>query len=144
MSFDNEDDVEVNEKAVQQIEGIISNCYRAMNDDFNTASTIAQLFNLLKKINSLSTGNLKFGEIGQAAFDKLKSTYVIFVEDVLGIREEKPENVEGILGILLDLYAEAKKQKDYDKVDQIRARLKKFGIVLKDMKSKIDWAYEEE
>src|SRR5690606_179832 len=54
-----EDSIERNEDAVRQIEQIIENCYRAMNDDFNTAQTIAHLFNLLKKINSISTGNLK-------------------------------------------------------------------------------------
>jgi len=143
MAYEGEDGVVINEKVVKQIEGIIDNCYRAMNDDFNTASTIAQLFNLLKKINSLTTGNLRFAEIGSDLFDKMIHTYRTFVEDILGIVEEKPDNFDGILEILLDLYAEAKSKKEYDKVDQIRDKLKKYGIVLKDMKNKIDWAYEE-
>jgi cysteinyl-tRNA synthetase len=114
-----------------------------MNDDFNTAQTIAHLFNLLKKINSLSTGNLKYAALGKEIFKKLIHTYVTFTEDVLGLREEKPDDLEGILGMIIAIYAVAKKAKAYDKVDQIRAGLKKYGIVLKDMKDKIDWAYEE-
>ena len=138
-----EDGGELNEKVLKQIDQIIENIYRSMNDDFNSARVIAQLFNLLKKINSLQTKNLKFGELGKEGFEKLINTFNDFVENVLGLREEKPEDVDGILDILLKLYAEAKAEKNYDKVDEIRSLLKERGIVLKDMKDKIDWAYEE-
>lgn len=143
LEYVDEEVVTIDEKIVSQVVQIIENCHRAMNDDFNTAQTIAHLFNLLKKINSLSTGNLKYAALGKEIFKKLIHTYVTFTEDVLGLREEKPDDLEGILGMIIALYAEAKKAKAYDKVDQIRAGLKKFGIVLKDMKDKIDWAYEE-
>lgn len=143
LKFEEEGDVNTDEKTISQTKQIIDNCHRAMNDDFNTAQTIAHLFNLLKKINSLSTGNLKFAELGQEVFQKLIDTYISFIEDVLGLKEEKPDDLEGILGIILELYTEAKELKDYDKVDRIRSGLKNYGIVLKDMKNKIDWAYEE-
>ncbi len=134
---------EPNEKQVQQIHQICDNCYNAMNDDFNTAVTISHLFNLLKKINSLQTGNLKFHEIGNDIFNKLIDTFLIFTTDILGIQEEQINDQESLLNILLQFYKEAKSLKDYDKVDQIRSELKKLGIVLKDMKNQIDWAYEE-
>jgi cysteinyl-tRNA synthetase len=143
MEYNPDGSVEKNEKAIQQIDSIIENCYRAMNDDFNTAKTIAQLFNLLKKINSISTKNLNPAELGEDAFNKLKDTYISFVENILGLKEEKPENVDGIIGILLGIYKQAKEAKDYDKVDEIRASLKQYGIVLKDMRDSIGWAYEE-
>jgi len=143
MKYQPDQDITVNEQAAKQIDSIIDNCYRALNDDFNTARAIAQLFNLLKKINSISTKNLKSAELGQEAFDKLISTYIIMVEDVLGLKEEKPDNVDGIINILLDLYRQSKQAKDYDKVDEIRASLKDYGIVLKDMKDAVGWAYEE-
>jgi cysteinyl-tRNA synthetase len=135
--------VEVNENQVQQIHQICDNCYRAMNDDFNTAVTISHLFNLLKKINSLHTGQMKFGEIGKQAFDRLIDTFLIFTKDILGLKEERIDDQEKLLEILLQFYKEAKEHKDYDKVDQIRAHLKDLGIVLKDMRNQIDWAYEE-
>ena len=37
----------------------------------------------------------------------------------------------------------AKVGKDYDKVDEIRAVLKAQGIVVKDLKDSVDWAWEE-
>ncbi len=134
---------EINEKVVKQIHQIIDNCYFAMNDDFNTALTIGHLFNLLKKINSISTNNLKPAEIGKETFDKMITKYREFVEDVLGLLEEKPGNMENMIDIIIGLYADAKSNKEYEKVDNIRAMLKNQGIVLKDMKEKIDWAYEE-
>ncbi len=143
LQYKPEEGVEINAKAVEQTDRIIENIYRALNDDFNTAQAIAQLFNLLKKINSLSTGNLKFAEIGEETFSKVTSTYITIVEDILGLIEEKPAEVEGFIDIIIDLYKEAKQAKDYDKVDELRAKLKKYGVVLKDMKDSIGWAYEE-
>lgn len=137
------DDGSINEKVVQQINQLIDSCYSAINDDFNTALTIGHVFNLLKKINSLHTGGLKFSELGEENFEKLKSAYIVFVEDILGLEEEKPSDPDGIVAIVLDLYKDAKANKAYDKVDEIRSRLKAQGIVVKDMKQGVDWAYEE-
>jgi cysteinyl-tRNA synthetase len=142
LEFKN-DEGELNDKVIKQIDQIIDNCYSAMNDDFNTAQASGHLFNLLKKINSLHTGNLKFSEIGEDVFDNIIKTYRLFVEDIFGLLEERPADATGIIAILLELYREAKEQKDYDKVDHIRAKLKEQGIVVKDMKAGIDWAYEE-
>ena len=143
LAYAPNDGVEANANTIDQINGIITNCYRALNDDFNTAQAIAHIFNLLKKINSISTGNVKSSEIGEETFNKLIQTYITLVEEVLGLKEEKPSDVEGIITIILDLYKKAKDAKEYDKVDEIRARLKSYGVVLKDMKDSVGWAYEE-
>lgn len=143
MAYVTEDGVSLNQHAVDQINGLADNCYRAMNDDFNTALTIGHLFNLLKKINSIQTGQLRFGEIGEEGFNKLKSTYLSFVQEVLGLKEELMVEPKNLISILLTLYKEAKESKNYEKVDEIRSLLKNEGITLKDMKQGIDWAYEE-
>lgn len=132
-----------NQRYIDQIHQICDNCYRAMNDDFNTAVTISQIFNLLKKINSVHTGQLQYSEIGKAVFQRLIDTFLIFTQDILGLKEEKLDDQESLLKILLQFYREAKERKDYDRVDKIRAQLKDLGIVLKDMRNQIDWAYEE-
>lgn len=143
MSFRPEEGIAVNPTAVEQINQICDNCYRAMNDDFNTALTIGHLFNLLKKINSLQTGALKYAELGEEGFNRLKSTFLVFVEDVLGLKEELMVNPKNLIGVLLQLYREAKEAKNYEKVDEIRGLLKNEGITLKDLKHGVDWAYEE-
>lgn len=143
LKFQEESGIEPNEKAIKQINQICDNCYRAMNDDFNTALTIGHLFNLLKKINSIQTLNLKYSEIGPETFDRMKETFNTFVLDILGLKEENNIDSEGMLEILIAIYQEAKEAKDYERVDDIRGKLKAQGVVLKDMKTGIDWAYEE-
>ena len=114
-----------------------------MNDDFNTAKTIAHLFNILKKINSIHNGHLDPAEMSIETFDRMKATFLGFVEEVLGLQEERPRDLDSLLSMVLSTYQEAKTSKNYDKVDAIRKQLKDQGIVLKDMKTGVDWAYEE-
>jgi cysteinyl-tRNA synthetase len=142
LSFKN-DEGKKNEKAITQINQASEACYKSMNDDFNTAKTIAQLFELLKKINSLHTGQLKYGEIGQDTFTKLSETYQTFMVDILGLEEETPTAVDPIIDALLEFYKKAKAEKNYDQVDGIRAILKSNKLIIKDLKTGVDWGYEE-
>ncbi len=134
---------EANEKTVKQIEGIIDSVYRGMNDDFNTAVAIAGLFNLLKKINSIHLGQLAPSEIGEELFGKMKETYRAFVEDIFGLKEEKTDKWEVAVNALLNDYKEAKADKNYAKVDDLRAKFKEMGMTLKDMRDRVEWAYDE-
>lgn len=138
-----EENAEKDEKSIEQIEHIISMCHSSMNDDFNTALTIGQLFNLLKKINSLHTGQLAFGAIGKEVFEKMKSTYTDFIENILALKEEDPADFKHLVEAMVEIYKEAKFRKDFEQVDKLRAGLKANGIIVKDMKTGIEWAYEE-
>lgn len=136
-------DIPQDEEQIKQVEQLIDNAYRAMDDDFNTAQAIGHLFNLLKKINSMYTGQLKSAVFGEEVFNKLIETFSTFVSDILGLIEEKSDTQNEMLNLLLQVYSEAKTARNYTKVDEIRAGLKAIGFVVKDMKDKIDWAYEE-
>ncbi len=137
------DDAELNRGLIAEVEKQIQACHAAMNDDFNTALAIGQLFNLLKKINSLNTESLKFAALGEDVFNKIKQTYIEFVEDILGLKEEEPAAFNQVIDSMVEIYKQAKFRKDFDKVDEIRAALKQNGVIVKDMKTKIEWAYEE-
>ncbi|HSZ26445.1 MAG TPA: DALR domain-containing protein [Cytophagaceae bacterium] len=130
-------------KLNDEILKIIDQCFDGMNDDFNTAITVGHLFNLLKKINSVYTGGIDSGTLEEEVFNKMISVYITFLEEILGLVEEKSSDMEGFISALIELYKDAKATKQYDKVDIIRAQFKTQGIVLKDMKSGVDWAYEE-
>lgn len=138
-----QDEGELNEKQEEQISKMLDNLYYAMNDDFNTALTIGHLFNLVKKINSLHTGQLKFGEIGEELFKRMKETFLGFAEDVLGLKVEADVDYKSLIDTILGEYKDAKFNRDFDRVDKLRAELKSEGIVVKDMKEKIEWAFEE-
>ncbi|MEM6298636.1 MAG: cysteine--tRNA ligase [Bacteroidota bacterium] len=137
-----DDSVEKNTKAIEQIEKSAASVYHGMNDDFNTARALAGLFNLLKKVNTIHLGQLPIAALTPEAFDLLKTTVLDFTHDVLGLKDELP-SAEPLLNTLLDFYQEAKTAKDYARVDAIRAQAKQAGIVFKDLKGKVDWAYEE-
>ncbi|PSR56557.1 cysteine--tRNA ligase [Adhaeribacter arboris] len=125
------------------LQKLLDDCYRSLNDDLNTAKAIASLFNVLKKINSIYMGQIPVTSLSRNMLQNLKTTYRALVTDVLGLIEERPDNLDQTLALLLKFYKEAKDAKDYGKVDEIRAEFKKLGIVIKDMKNGIDWAYEE-
>ncbi|MDF7816115.1 cysteine--tRNA ligase [Runella sp. MFBS21] len=134
--------VAIDAKKVADIEKSVQGFYDAMNDDLNTAVAIAQLFNLLKYVNMLYLNQLSPAALGEGGFAMLKDKFTTFTEEILGLKEEKSES-DAILGGMLDLYREYKASQRYDKVDQIRAYFKAQNLVIRDMKHRIDWAYEE-
>lgn len=134
---------DVDEKQAAQINKLCDNCYYAMNDDFNTALCIGHLFNIVKKINAINAGQLDITHLGKDTFERMKKTFVSFSEDVLGLHVENNTDTYALIDVLLKEYGMAKESKDYDTVDRLRADLKGLGIIVKDMKGKIDWAFEE-
>lgn len=143
MAYIADDSVEIEEKHILEIEKGIQGCYDGLNDDLNTAVTIAGLFNLLKKINQLYMGQVQTAQIGEIAFNNLKAKFTLIIENILGILEEKNNSMESLAQGMLSLYKEYKEAKQYDKIDEIRTYFKANGLVIKDMKTRIDWAYEE-
>ncbi|MGF1533856.1 MAG: cysteine--tRNA ligase [Bernardetiaceae bacterium] len=129
-------------KTIALVQRNIEALYHGMNDDFNTAKALAAVFNLLKKINAFHIGQAEVSSLDTQTFEMLQQTLPTFVQDVLGLQDEQP-NAAPLLDALLEVYREAKTNKDYARVDALRAQAKQAGIVFKDLKEKIDWAYEE-
>ncbi len=142
LTYTHEDGVNADEAKKADIEKSIEGFYHAMNDDLNTAVAFANLFNMLKYINMLNTGQLKSVALGEAVFTSLKEKFVVFFEDVLGLKEELAEG-HAILDGMLKMYREFKLSQNYEKVDEIRSYFKNQGLVIRDTKTRIDWAYEE-
>ncbi|MPR33880.1 cysteine--tRNA ligase [Salmonirosea aquatica] len=134
--------VPLDEKKIEDIEKSLEGFYGGMNDDLNTSVAIAHLFNLLKYINMLYMDQLKSAALGEVIFIRLKEKFVVFFEDVLGLQEETAEGTSVLAG-MLNLYREYKAAQRYDKVDEVRSYFKNQGLVVRDMKHRIDWAYEE-
>ncbi len=112
-------------------------CYQNMSDDFNTAKTLAVLFEMASRINDLKSGNVNLTDIEGSAFAEFKQTYIGFMEEVLGLQEEKEQNDEtlkGTIELLIDLRKKARADKNFALSDKIRDDLKKLGIQIKDGK----------
>lgn len=126
-----------------EIKKYIADAYQGLNDDFNTAIAIASLFQLIKKINPFYMQQKPIGSISKETFDWLIKEYKTIVFDILGLTQEPFSSPEPLIQGLLHQYKLAKDEKNYAQVDEIRGYFKNMGIVIKDMKHSIDWAYEE-
>lgn len=138
-----EADVAIDEKKKAEIEKAVASFYDAMNDDLNTAVAIAQMFTLLKYVNMLYMNQLQPAQLGKETFDLLKEKFTVFFTEILGLKEEKLADDAAVLDGMLELYREYKANQQYDKIDQIRAYFKNNAMVIKDLKHRIDWAWEE-
>ncbi|NVO30193.1 cysteine--tRNA ligase [Hymenobacter lapidiphilus] len=127
-----------------ELRKLADDCFVGLNDDLNTARTLASLFNLLRKLNGYAAKPDTLAQVSPEALAEATATYRTLVQDVLGLRDEPRARAEDLLGLTLHFYQEAKAAKDYGKVDEIRAALKQQGIVVKDSKTGVDWAYSEE
>ena len=125
-----------------QIENLLDNLYNNLNDDLNTVKCIANMFMLLKKINSFYTSKVPLSKIRPELFNEIKKTYKAFTLDILGLKPEQQLSTT-LLSSILDMYKAAKVSKAYDKVDKIRAMLKNESIILKDSADGVEWAYDE-
>ena len=113
---------------------LIDECYRCMSDDFNTAKTLAVLFEMSSRINDIKSGN---ASVGPETLERFKSTYVGFMEEVLGLKEETTSDdhlLDGTIKVLIELRKKARVDRNYALSDRIRDDLKAIGIQLKDGK----------
>ncbi|PWN06879.1 cysteine--tRNA ligase [Rhodohalobacter mucosus] len=113
-------------------------CHETMNDDFNTAQTLASLFELASKINAIQHAQLDADNVSLQAFTTLSKTFDDFVFDIFGLKETdsgKNGKTEELVKLLIQIRAEARERKDFATSDKIRDDLQKIGIQLKDDKS---------
>jgi cysteinyl-tRNA synthetase len=127
-----------------ELRKLAADVFVGLNDDLNTARAIASLFNLLRKFNTLAATTAAMATVSSAALTEAVDAYRAVVSDILGLQDEPRANAEELLKLTLEFYTEAKAEKAYDKVDTIRAALKSQGIVIKDTKAGVEWAYSEE
>ena len=104
-------------------------------DDFNTAKTLAILFDLGTKVNAFKNKQVQLNSISKGTFEKLKSKFQIFTQDVLGLRSEESgdnEVLDKVMSMVIELRKSARDNKDYTTSDQIRDGLKDAGVQLMD------------
>lgn len=121
-------------------------CFDAMNDDFNTPVLISVLFEAVKTINATLTGQVTLSESDTIL---LRQTFVMFLENVLGLQPESTDAkapgdglAEGLMDLIFALRADAKSNKDWSTADRIRDHLKAMNVEVKDSKDGSTWSYE--
>ncbi len=113
-------------------------CYVEMSDDFNTAKTLAVLFEMSSRINDLKSGNIKWEQLSFDAFTRFKETYIGFMENVLGLLPEADDSsalLSGTIQVLIELRKKARQERNFALSDKIRDDLKGLGVQLMDGKN---------
>lgn len=127
-----------------EIEDGISKLYEHMNDDFNTPRTLAALFDLSSKINGLAGGQIGLEKIGAAVLDRLKTEFVSFTQEVLGLLPTESAGgnsavLEGLMSLILDIRKQARNDKNWNTADKIRDTLAELDVEVKDAKDGSTW-----
>ena len=127
----------------QSLDNYRQRCADAMNDDLNTPTVIATLFDACKVINLANDGH---ATLSQADIDELKSVFQTYLFDVLGIRDDAAggdsvnlEPYRQAVDLLLEMRRNAKAAKDWATSDLIRDKLAEFGFEVKDTKDGFEW-----
>lgn len=127
------------------IEQWVSDCYAAMNDDFNTPMLIAKLFEACKFIQGIQDGK---ESISSRDLNLLQNKIQEFTTDVLGVQfesskasQENAALISPLVEMLLEERNMARDNKDYQKSDEIRDKLKQLGIEIKDSKEGTSFSF---
>jgi cysteinyl-tRNA synthetase len=121
-----------------------------MADDFNTGGAVGVLYELLTALNRFADARqLEGANPDAAAADDFRRGVVVLREigQILGLfresvgpaKSDSDQLVSGLMQLLLDLRAEARKAKNFAMADQIRKRLTEIGVTLEDRPGGTGW-----
>jgi cysteinyl-tRNA synthetase len=125
-----------------------------MDDDFNTGGAVGILHELLSVLNKFADEkkfedpNAKSMETsidfarGTAALKQLSNILGLFWAPIEKLKGDDDALVSGLMQLLIDLRAEARKTKNFALGDQIRKRLGELGVNLEDRAGGTTWRKE--
>lgn len=128
----------INSQLEKELERMVASCYLSMSDDFNTAKALAALFEMSARINDFKSGAVPIASVSKESFIVFKETYIAFMQDVLGLKEEEVQNqdlLDSVINQLIALRKKSREDRNYALSDKIRDDLKTKGIQLKDGKN---------
>ena len=114
-----------------------------MDDDFNAPKAIAALQELTRDVNTLLNSGTT---VGKATLEAINATYNQLGGDVLGIipaaeaaSAANQQREDGLIKMLVDMRAQARKDKNFAESDRIRKDLEKLGVILEDRADGTIW-----
>jgi len=121
----------------EKINKLIDEFEEFINDDFNTAKVLANMFEIVPVINSFKDGLIRLDSIAAETLLKLKNSFSVYLEEILGLKDmaENTEQISGLMDLLIEIRKEAKSKKDFLTSDKIRKQLASLGIEMKDEKN---------
>jgi len=115
--------------------GKIPDCIEeAMNDDFNTANAITELYNVANHANQYLLEEHTSTVVIEAYVKQLETLF-----DILGLELAQEELLDEEIDALIQKRIEARKNRDFALSDQIRDDLKDRNIILEDTAQGTRW-----
>ncbi len=135
---------------IQEMNHLHARYLEAMDDDFNTGSAVGNLFEMRKAINGfIARHNLESTQPAAAAVKTLIAAMTMLKElaNLLGVFRKPLEKTlagddafaHGLMQLIIDLRAEARKTKNWGMADQIRAGLAALNVTLEDRPEATLW-----
>jgi cysteinyl-tRNA synthetase len=121
----------------EKVKQLLQEMDEFMNDDFNTAKVLANMFELVPVINGIKDKHIAADALGSEIVELFQKYFKLYLHDILGIVaevEKEDGKLDGVIGLLIEIRKEAKARKDYATSDKIRLQLQQLGIQLKDEK----------
>lgn len=126
-----------------KVQKLIAGFDESMNDDFNTAKVLANMFELVPVINSIKDKNIEAAAVSGAALQLMQTKFRDYLEDIFGLKpvaEADNEKLQNVMQLLIDIRKDARSRKDFVTSDKIRNQLNEIGILLKDEKDgSVSW-----
>ncbi len=131
------------EELLQELERMRLKFEAAMDDDFNTPLAISAVLEFMKVLNTYTEAE---GEVDASTKGEVieVSSKVL---DVLGIkvearRAERPELVNDLISLIVDVRQKLRERRDWEVADEIRDRLRELGVFLEDTPEGTVWRIE--
>ena len=86
-------------------------CADFMNDDFNTAKVIANLFEMAPVVNGIKGGQVAADAISADTYRLMLTTFKTYLEDVLGMQPlqvEQSNKLDQVLSLLIQIRKDAR------------------------------------
>jgi cysteinyl-tRNA synthetase len=136
----------VNQELDNKVKTLVNEFDDFMNDDFNTAKVLANMFDLAHIINSMKDKTIMVTDLSEETFNTLRKQFQIYLRDVFGFKNEwgaDNNKLQGVIQLLIEMRKEARLRKDFATSDKIRDQLHQLGISLKDEKDgNITWSID--
>ncbi len=127
-----------------EAQNYLTEFYEAMDDDFNTALAISQLFALSKEINIYYQDVMNKGQAFDTKnFAKVAQAYTDMAA-IIGLFEHADAAVDDsladkLMDLIISIRQDARQNKNWGLADKIRDELKDAGVVLEDTPSGVRW-----
>jgi cysteinyl-tRNA synthetase len=140
-----------NEGLLAEIARLRSSFLEKMDDDFNTGGAVSDLFEMSRALNRFvdqnfledakkrTAENIDTWRTGMRVLRELGAILGLFVKAPKKVGGGDAQLIDGLMGLLIELRANARKNKDFATSDVIRNGLLKHNITLQDLKEGTTW-----